>query len=114
MRLPCGQSNGPASEFQEKAAERSGRKDVLLFSAADGAGLPPPARWIFRHHRRDPAPDTGDYWFDIADIRTEANLLAQTAHFMEKNWIGATNRDDVIREVGETDWRARGGDPGRS
>ena len=74
---------------------------VHIYSGQDFGTLPPPARWLFRHHRCDPQPDSPDYSFDIANIRTEGALLAWSAHLMDKNWLDATNWQDVMRLVAD-------------
>ncbi len=78
------------------------KHELYVYTGADLAKLPQPARWEFRHHACDPAPDRADYWFNIAEVRTEAALLVKTALLMEKSWLEATNWDDVIAAVGES------------
>lgn len=73
---------------------------VVISTMAERMALPEAARWEFRHHACDPAPDRHDYWFDVADVRTEAALLTKTAHLMEKDWLTATNWDAVIARAG--------------
>jgi len=91
------------AEFRKKGEEAPGRPGWPVHRASDFAKLPEPARWLFRHHACDPAPDAPDYWFDIAEIRTEAALLSKTAQLMEKEWLTATNWIDVIRDCGGPD-----------
>lgn len=89
------------SEVAEVRRSRAALEEKPIVSAREIGALPSPARWMFRHHGCDPEPDSGDYAFSVREIGTEAQLLAWTSHLMGKEWLSATNWDEVIRGVGE-------------
>ena len=54
--------------------------------------IPGPARWHVYHRRCDPqTASQNDYWFDIERARTDRDLLAWTAHLLDKDWLRDTN-----------------------
>jgi hypothetical protein len=61
---------------------------------------PPHVSWQILHSKCDPRPAyDGDYAIDVARARSAWDLLWWTAHLMGKNWVPATNWDDVLRHV---------------
>ena len=67
----------------------------------NGSGMPTSSNSQFRHFSCDLLSARGDDWLGIERVRTEAALLAETARFMEKDWLPATNWPDVLRRYAE-------------
>lgn len=79
------------AEFDERK-RASGRVAILASELAD---LPDHVPWEAAHTAC--VPESNTYDIPIADMRTHANVIEQTAHMMEKNWIGATNWPSLLR-----------------
>ena len=60
---------------------------------------PDPVSWHSYHDRCDPEKDLDAYQIDAAKLSTWQGLARWTAHLMEKNWLGCTDWDEVLREV---------------
>lgn len=58
-------------------------------------GLPKPATWHI-HHDVCSTDGAGDYDIGVEQVRTWRDLLAWTAHLMEKNWLPDTDWRSVI------------------
>lgn len=59
------------------------------------ADMPGHALWEAVHIRCYPESNTYD--IAIADMRTHATVIDQTAHMIEKTWIGSTNWPALLR-----------------
>lgn len=60
------------------------------------------APWRAHHRVCDPNPGAGDYWIPIERVRTACDVLARTAHLMEKEWLGATDWPRILRHAART------------
>jgi hypothetical protein len=55
------------------------------------------APWQVFHGGCDPTVNYLSYWFDVAIIRTTAELLDWRRHLQRKRWFDVTNWDEFIR-----------------
>lgn len=67
-------------------------------TASDLDSLPGHATWRTIHFACGPA-DLGPYDIDIAEVRTWRGLVHWTSHLMEKDWIGSTDWDRLLRDA---------------
>lgn len=63
------------------------------------AEYPRDAGWLVFHGDCDPEPDRQSYWFDVGRIRSPWDVVAWTAHLMEKSWLPATSWDSLIGKL---------------
>jgi hypothetical protein len=81
--------------------ERTGKKRVLV--AMDLTSMIPMMyavpHWHVLHHKCDPTPADSRCHYDVSEMRTEADVLARTAHLMGKRWFKDTRWDDLIYRV---------------
>jgi hypothetical protein len=63
---------------------------------------PDEVRWRSLHGVCDPQPDAGfEYCIEVSRLRSPWDLAWWTAHLWPKNWMRATNWDDLVRAVCE-------------
>lgn len=70
-----------------------------MFSGGDLFDYPEAVQWHAHHHACDPNQDANAYSIQANRIDTWAELLDWTAHLMEKDWLGHTDWDDLLRGV---------------
>ncbi len=59
---------------------------------ADVASLTRLVPWHIDHEACDPHPGRfSDDWYPLSEVRTERNLLSDTAHLLEKDWFAHTD-----------------------
>ncbi|MCL3862980.1 hypothetical protein [Actinotalea sp. K2] len=78
-------------ELDERKRE-TGRRGVTASELAD---MPEHVTWEAAHTKC--VPESNTYDIPIDAVRTHAYVIEQTAHMMEKSWIGATNWTSVLR-----------------
>jgi hypothetical protein len=63
---------------------------------------PKPVPWRVLHEECDPRADPylDDYGINVAGVRTEKQVIAETARLLGMPWLQATNWADVLRSVG--------------
>lgn len=61
--------------------------------------LPGDVRWRAAHDRCRSDHDQGCYEIDAPQISTWRHVARWTAHLMEKNWLGLTDWDGLLREL---------------
>lgn len=83
-------------DAKEAFDERTTRNGMQVISGADWHDLPKPARWTAVHADCDPDPDDACYWYAVERIRTPRDLIAVTAHLMEKRWLGDTTWRSIL------------------
>lgn len=84
------------AELERRRAEQGTR--FLALSLAEIPENPRP-RWRVLHHACDPKPESCDYWIAVERIRTAGDVIAWTAHLLEKDWLPLTSWDDLLRRV---------------
>jgi hypothetical protein len=93
--------NGRAYEVMTLDAEYS-REHGGLIDLADWMRVIPEAPdWHAWHKACDPDIDRSGYWIDVARINTLAKLVHWAGHLGGKNWIGHTNWNQVLEDIGE-------------
>lgn len=70
-----------------------------MYSAGDLFDYPEAVQWQAHHHACDPSQKANAYSIQADRITTWAELLDWTAHLMEKDWLGHTDWDDVLRGI---------------
>ena len=58
-----------------------------------------PARWKAWHRACDPDQDTDNYWICASRLPTAGEVLDLVAHVMDKDWVGGTTTDDLLRSL---------------
>jgi hypothetical protein len=87
-------------ERKRREAEAEGKRFVG-FRLSELDDSPPRARWRALHQGCDPDVGSTDYWIGVERCRTLPELIHWTAHLMGKNWIGSTDWDKLLYEVGK-------------
>jgi hypothetical protein len=82
--------------------------ELQVLTCRELSTYPPHVSWQVLHRKCDPRPDYGDYAIEVERARSAWDLIWWTAHLMGKNWVPATNWDDVLRHAA---MRSGSGDP---
>ncbi len=72
---------------------------MVTLTGPDLFSFPDQAPWVAHHSHCDPEPEAGDYFIDVERARTAEQLLSWTAHLMGKDWLSATDWQDVLERV---------------
>lgn len=71
-----------------------------LLTIADLKAFPALARWQAWHWDCDPDHDSSAYAIHVERIRTPRDVIAWTAHLMEKDWLTATDWSELLHNIG--------------
>jgi hypothetical protein len=70
-----------------------------LYSLASLVGYPPAVPWSVLHRRCDPQLEGTDYWISVERINTPGDVIAWTAHLMQKRWLSWTTWTEILSSV---------------
>jgi hypothetical protein len=78
--------------------EREPRLDAAV-DLAEFIALPDGPRWTARHYACQPADAPDCYGISHDELRAWADVARWTAHLLAKNWLPASDWDEVLREA---------------
>lgn len=88
-------------EWEDQHYQGTGGWIALPISAWND--YPAETPWYAYHRVCDPRPESADYWYCVSRVRTERDLLACTAHLLEKKWLSHTSWGQFLyRVIGNT------------
>jgi len=105
IELPASERRRYAAEMKEWQSLRLKHANVAVIAWDEEIDLgelmqmPTKAHWWAVHRSCDPNVDGGGYWFDVARIRTQGDVLSWVSQLMSKRWLDHTDWDRLIGRI---------------